>query len=93
MIDKLQGELNHFKLKMNTDSEFPGFTVQSSLEDNNKWSKSEGSKSLKEWNVTDETLLSNAKEGTHYEQYTYSRTSGDDSFTIYIAVDKDNPIL
>ncbi|OZN50362.1 hypothetical protein CF595_01170 [Gallibacterium anatis] len=93
VIDKLQGELNHFKLKMNTDSEFPGFTVQSSLEDNNKWSKSEGSKSLKEWNVTDETLLSNAKEGTHYEQYTYSRTSGDDSFTIYIAVDKDNPIL
>ena len=91
VIDKLQGELNHFKLKMNTDSEFPGFTVQSSLEDNNKWSKSEGSKSLKEWNVTDETLLSNAKEGTHYEQYTYSRTSGDDSFTIYIAV--DNPIL
>ncbi|KGQ55533.1 hypothetical protein IO44_05830 [Gallibacterium anatis str. Avicor] len=91
VIDKLQGELNHFKLNMNTDSEFPGFTVQSSLEDNNKWSKSEGSKSLKEWNVTDETLLSNAKEGTHYEQYTYSRTSGDDSFTIYIAV--DNPIL
>ena len=89
VIDKLQGELNHFKLNMNTDSEFPGFTVQSSLEDNNKWSKSEGSKSLKEWNVTDETLLSNAKEGTHYEQYTYSRTSGDDSFTIYIAV----PIL
>lgn len=89
VIDKLQGELNHFKLKMNTDSEFPGFTVQSSLEDNNKWSKSEGSKSLKEWNVTDETLLSNAKEDTHYEQYTYSRTSGDDSFTIYIAV----PIL
>ena len=87
VIDKLQGELNHFKLNMNTDSEFPGFTVQSSLEDNNKWSKSEGSKSLKEWNVTDETLLSNAKEGTHYEQYTYSRTSGDDSFTIYIAVD------
>lgn len=91
VIDKLQGELNHFKLYMNTDSEFPGLTVQSSLEDNNKWSKSEGSKSLKEWNVTDETLLSNAKEGTHYEQYTYSRTSGDDSFTIYIAV--DNPIL
>lgn len=89
VIDKLQGELNHFKLKMNTDSEFPGFTVQSSLEDNNKWSKSEGSKSLKEWNVTDETLLSNAKEDTHYEQYTYSRTSDDDSFTIYIAV----PIL
>ena len=87
VIDKLQGELNHFKLNMNTDSEFPGFTVQSSLEDNNKWSKSEGSKLLKEWNVTDETLLSNAKEGTHYEQYTYSRTSGDDSFTIYIAVD------
>ncbi|KGQ45368.1 hypothetical protein, partial [Gallibacterium anatis] len=88
VIDKLQGELNHFKLKMNTDSEFPGFTVQSSLEDNDKWSKSdEGSKSLKEWNVTDETLLSNAKEGTHYEQYTYSRPSGDDSFTIYIAVD------
>ncbi|WP_230592155.1 hypothetical protein [Gallibacterium anatis] len=91
VIDKLQGELNHFKLYMNTDSEFPGFTVQSSLEDNNKWSKSEESKSLKEWNVTDETLLSNAKEGTHYEQYTYSRTSGDDSFTIYIAV--DNPML
>ncbi|WKS97146.1 hypothetical protein [Gallibacterium anatis] len=91
VIDKLQGELNHFKLNMNTDSEFPGLTVQSSLEDDNKWSKSEGSKSLKEWNVTDETLLSNAKEGTHYEQYTYSRTSGDDSFTIYIAV--DNPIL
>lgn len=91
VIDNLQGEFNHFKFKMNTDSEFPGFTVQSSLEDNNKWSKSEGSKSLKEWNVTDETLLSNAKEGTHYEQYTYSRTSGDDSFTIYIAV--DNPIL
>ncbi|MDK9429463.1 hypothetical protein QP016_01755 [Gallibacterium anatis] len=91
VIDKLQGELNHFKLNMNTDSDFPGVTVQSSLEDNNKWSKSEESKSLKEWNVTDETLLSNAKEGTHYEQYTYSRTSGDDSFTIYIAV--DNPIL
>lgn len=91
VIDKLQGELNHFKLNMNTDSEFPGLTVQSSLEDDNKWSKSEESKSLKEWNVTDETLLSNAKEGTHYEQYTYSRTSGDDSFTIYIAV--DNPIL
>ncbi|WP_230589735.1 hypothetical protein [Gallibacterium anatis] len=87
VIDKLQGELNHFKLKMNTDSEFPGFTVQSSLEDNNKWSKSEGSKSLKEWNVTDETLLSNAKEGTHYEQYTYSRISEGNSFTIYIAVD------
>ncbi|MFU2131117.1 hypothetical protein ACLRAC_01540 [Gallibacterium anatis] len=89
VIDKLQGELNHFKLNMNTDSEFPGFTVQSSLEDKNKWSKSEESKSLKEWNVTDETLLSNAKEDTHYEQYTYSRTSDDDSFTIYIAV----PIL
>ncbi|MFU2054541.1 hypothetical protein ACLRAA_06270 [Gallibacterium anatis] len=87
VIDKLQGELNHFKLNMNTDSEFPGLTVQSSLEDDNKWSKSEESKSLKEWNVTDETLLSNAKEGTLYKQYTYSRTSGDNSFTIYIAVD------
>ncbi|MEH8032804.1 hypothetical protein [Gallibacterium anatis] len=87
VIDKLQGELNHFKLYMNTDSEFPGLTVQSSLEDNNKWSKSEESKSLKEWNVTDETLLSNAKEGAHYEQYTYSRTLEGNSFTIYIAVD------
>ncbi|WP_230587740.1 hypothetical protein [Gallibacterium anatis] len=87
VIDKLQGELNHFKLNMNTDSEFPGFTVQSSLEDKNKWSQSEGSKSLKEWNVTDETLLSNAKEGTHYEQYTYSRTLEGNSFIIYIAVD------
>lgn len=88
VIDKLlRGELNHFKFKMNTDSEFPGFTVQSSLEDNNKWSKSEGSKSLEDWNVTDETLLSNAKEGAHYEQYTYSRTLEGNSFTIYIAVD------
>ncbi|KGQ58819.1 Uncharacterised protein [Gallibacterium anatis] len=87
VIDKLQGELNHFKFNMNTDSEFPGLTVQSSLEDKNKWSKSEGSKSLEDWNVTDETLLSNAKEGTHYEQYTYSRISEGNSFTIYIAVD------
>ncbi|MEH8028940.1 hypothetical protein P9074_09160 [Gallibacterium anatis] len=88
VIDKLlPGELNHFKLNMNTDSDFPGFTVQSSLEDNDKWSQSEESKSLKEWNVTDETLLSNAKEGALYKQYTYSRTSGDNSFTIYIAVD------
>lgn len=79
VIDKLQGEFDHFKLKMNTDLDFPGLTVQSSLEDNNKWSTSEESKSLKEWNVTDETLLSNAKEGTHYKQYTYSRTSGDKS--------------
>ncbi|KGQ41244.1 hypothetical protein JP35_00645 [Gallibacterium anatis] len=91
VIDKLQGELNHFKLNMNTDSELPGFTVQSSLEDKDKWSKSEeeGSKSLKSlkgWNVTDETLLSNAK-GTHYAQYTYSRSSEGNSFTIYIAVD------
>lgn len=93
VIDKLlRGELNHFKLNMNTDSDFPGFTVQSSLEDNNKWSQSEESKSLEDWNVTDETLLSNAKEGALYKQYTYSRTSGDDSFTIYIAV-VDNPIL
>lgn len=87
VIDKLQGEFDHFKLKMNTDLDFPGLTVQSSLEDNNKWSTSEESKSLKEWNVTDETLLSNAKEGTHYEQYTYSRTLEGNSFTIYIAVD------
>lgn len=87
VIDKLQGEYNHFKFKMNTDSEFPGLTVQSSLEDNNKWSQSEESKSLEDWNVTDETLLSNAKEGALYKQYTYSRTLEGNSFTIYIAVD------
>lgn len=88
VIDKLlRGELNHFKLNMNTDSDFPGFTVQSSLEDKNKWSQSEESKSLEDWNVTDETLLSNAKEGALYKQYTYSRTLEGNSFTIYIAVD------
>lgn len=89
VIDKLEGELRHLKLDMEfTDSQFPAGSVRSTLEEGaDKWEKSGESKSLKEWGVTDETLLSNAKEGAHYEQYTYSRTSGDNSFTIYIAVD------